>query len=271
MGKQLLIGTFLLVGMTMSLRLSAEQSVQMSEERSVQVSEQQPEQPRPIQTLRRAETLTTKGFIDKSSTFDPDLLDSLVKTDKFVMLISSYEGCTPCEWLRVSDVFNLYPISPYYTDFMLNAENQTVPYTFMVSGFPTCMIFDRSGEIIATTVGGGGTVYGKLDRIVAGERFSDHRIPGIPDVLMLPFLNVSHKANAAFMRGEMENVYIYATKAMAIFPNLYNRYLLYRYYLSKDNIEAAEHYRTLILTNVSRADEYVFRNLLIELRGDEGE
>ncbi|MCL2561746.1 MAG: hypothetical protein FWE10_05430, partial [Rikenellaceae bacterium] len=61
----------------------------------------------------------------------------------------------------------------------------------------------------------------------------------------------------------------YAAQAMAIYPNVYNRYLLYRYYLGKGNTEAAEHYLTLATTNLSGMEEYAFRDLLKELRGGE--
>jgi thioredoxin-related protein len=159
-------------------------------------------------SLNRAEIMTTKGFIDKKTTFDPVALDNLLKHDDYVMLISSFEGCIPCEWLRASDIFELYPISPYYTDFRLNSANETVPHTFFVSSFPTTIFFDKSGEIVTVLVGVK-DYYEKLDRIVKeGERFSEHKVQGVPDEQILPFLNYMHKANVANMKGEMENLWL---------------------------------------------------------------
>jgi len=252
MKKQLLIGTSLLIAMAMPLQLSAQQQSEQSE-------------PRP--RLQRAETLTTKGFIDKNTTFNPDLLDSLVKTDDFVMLMSSFEGCIPCEILRTSDIFERFPISPYYSNYLLNDVNQSIAYTFPFSGFPTNVIFDRSGEIIAVTVGASGNQYEKLERIIAGERFSDIQITGVSEDLILPFLNLLYKANAAFLREDMENVYKYATEAMAIHPTFYSRYLLYKYHLSKNDTATAEHHKKLALTNLNGREEQVFRKLISELRG----
>jgi thioredoxin-related protein len=218
-------------------------------------------------SLNRAQTLTTKGFIDKKTTFDPTALDSLLKHDDFVMLISSFEGCIPCEWLRTSDVFERYPISPYYTDFRLNSANETVPYTFFISTFPITIFFDKSGEIIAVLVGTK-DYYEKLDRIVAGERFSEHKIPGVPEDRMLSFMSFMHKANVANMRGETEKMYKYATEAMNICPSFYNSYLLYKYYLSKGDSTSADKYKALALENTEGRFEFVYKKLIQELRGE---
>ena len=221
-----------------------------------------------IQRLNRAKTITTKGFIDKKSTFNPTALDSLIKCDDFVMLISSYEGCGPCEILRTSDVFERFPITPYYTDYLLNRENETVPYTFSVSGFPTCMFFDKIGEIVAVTLGGCYSLYEKIDRIIKGEKIVDQAIPGVPNGQMLPFINCMYKANAAYMKGNMENLYKYATEAMSILPNFYNRYLLYKYYVNKKDSASANKYKELALANKDRRDEFVFKKLIEELKSD---
>ena len=223
--------------------------------------------------VKKAKKLTSKGFIDKKSIFSPSALDSLVKCDEYVMLISSFEGCTPCEWLRVSDVFDLYPVTPYYTDFLLNNNNETIPYTFAVSGFPTCIFFDGNGEIVAVTSGlsdtnaGIDNYYQKLDKIVKNkEPFCEHKIKGVSDDQQLPFFNYSHKANMAYLKGDMDGVYRYATKAMEIWPNLYNRYLLYKYYSSRNDTVKANEYKSLALDNASDRDEFVFKGLLKELR-----
>lgn len=221
--------------------------------------------------VNRAEKLTEKGFIDKKSTFDPVALDSLLKCDDYVMLISSYEGCGPCEWLRTSDVFDKYPITPYYTDFFLNSQNETVPYTFYVSGFPTCMYFDRNGEIVAVTMGTK-DLYEKLDRVVKnGENLCEHRIKGVDDAQILPFLNLMHKANSAYMRGDLESMSGYAAGAMEIFPNFYNRYLSYKYHQSKGDTAAADQYKTLALENASKLDDFIYKKLIAELKGEEAE
>lgn len=219
--------------------------------------------------INKAEKLTEKGFIDKKAIFDPAALDSLLKCDQYVMLISSFEGCTPCEWLRTSDVFDLYPITPYYTDFLLNSENATIPYTFYISGFPTCLFFDSTGEIVAVTTGLN-DYYKKLDKIVKGkERICEHSIRGIPVDRMLPFLNYSYKANVAYTKGEMDNVYKYATEAMQIHPNFYNRYLLYKYYLSKNELHSADKYKRLALENIDGRDNFIYKKLIEELKTEE--
>jgi hypothetical protein len=182
------------------------------------------------------------------------------------MLISSYEGCGPCEMLRTSDVFERFPITPYYTDYLLNRENETVPYTFSVSGFPTCMFFDKSGEIVAVTLGSSYSLYEKIDRIIKGEKIVDQAIPGVPNGQMLPFINCMYKANAAYMKGNMENLYKYATEAMSILPNFYNRYLLYKYYANKKDSASANKYKELALANKDRRDEFVFKKLIEELK-----
>lgn len=216
--------------------------------------------------VNKAERLTEKGFIDKKTTFNPTALDSLLKCDQYVMLISSFEGCTPCEWLRTSDVFDLYPITPYYTDFLLNSENATIPYTFYISGFPTCIFFDRTGEIVAVTVGTN-DYYEKLDKIVKeGQSLCEHSISGIPAERMLPFLNYSYKAGVAYIKGEADNMYAYATKAMEIHPNFYNRYLLHKYYLNKNDISSADKYKRLALENADGRDNFIYKKLIKELK-----
>lgn len=218
--------------------------------------------------LTKAASPTTKGFIDKKSVFNVDALDSLRLCDDYVMLISSYDGCMPCEWLRTSDVFDTYPISPYYTDFLLNDMNQTVPYTFFVTGFPTCFFFDKKGEIVAVT--SGVSNYGeKLEKIVKGkEPICEHKIDGISDELLLPFFNNSFSASKAYMKKEMSDVYKYATKAMEIYPNFYNKYLLYQYYLSQNNIEAANKYKASALDDAGRLDKIIYKKLIKELTGE---
>ncbi len=222
----------------------------------------------PAQEIKRAKTITTKGLIDKKSTFNPASLDSLLKCDDYVMLISSFEGCNPCEWLRVSDVFERYPITPYYTDMGLNATNLTVPRTFIVSGFPTCMFFDRSGEIVAVTKGVA-NYYAKLDSIVNKKLpLCEQEIDGLAADQVLPFMNLMHKANIADLRGDMESVYKYASEAMEIHPGFYNRYLLYKYYMSKGDAATAEKYKQLALDNEAPMDQYIYEDLLKEWKGE---
>ena len=218
------------------------------------------------QQVGRAQTPTTKGLIDKKSTFSPATLDSLLKCDKFVMLILSYEGCIPCEILRTSDVFDRFPITPYYIDYRLNNENATPVYTFSASGFPTCMIFDKSGKIVAITLGANHLLYERLEKIVNGENLIDRGIPGVPDDQILPFVNLMHKANIACLQGNMESVYQNATAAMNICPNFYNRYLLYKYYLSKADNASANKYKQLALENIDDRDKFVFKPLIDELK-----
>jgi thioredoxin-related protein len=221
-----------------------------------------------VNRLNRAQTMTTKGFIDKKSTFNPVALDSLLKTDDYVILMASYEGCIPCEWLRNSDIFELYPISPYYVDFRLNSDNETIPYAFYIAAFPTCLFFDKSGEIVAVTVGAR-DYYDKLDKIVKEkERFSEHKIAGIPDEQILPFLNYSYKANVAYMKGEMEEMYKYATKAMHIASNFYSKYLLHKYYASKNDMTSANQYKALALEHTDNRETFVYKKLIQELKGE---
>jgi thioredoxin-related protein len=212
--------------------------------------------------VRRAEKLTEKGFIDKKTVFDPVALDSLIKTDEYVMLFVSFEGCIPCEWLRTSDIFDIYPITPYYSDYLLGGNNETLPHAFYPRGFPTCLLFDGTGEIVAVTVGTK-DYYDVLDSIVnEKEKICMYSIPGIADENMLPFLNLSHKANVAYIKGDMDGVFLNATRAMEIHPNFYNRYLLYRYYSEKnDHVEAAK-YKSLALENISDRDRSVYKNLI---------
>lgn len=215
-----------------------------------------------------AKTITTKGFADKKSTFDPTKLDSLLKCDDYVMLISSFEGCNPCEWLRTSDVFELYPVTPYYTDMLLNSRNATVPQTFYVSGFPTCLFFDKTGEIVAVT-SGTANYYEKLDKIVKNkERLCERQLEGLSGEQVLAFYNCMYKANAAYLKGEMDNVNKYATEAMAIYPGFYNRYLLYKYYAGKGDAASADKYKALALDNVNELDGHVYKNLIQELKGE---
>lgn len=218
--------------------------------------------------VRRAEKLTEKGFADKKSTFDPAALDSLLKCDDYVMLISSFEGCGPCEWLRTSDVFDLYPVTPYYTDFLLNKENETVPYTFSVTGFPTCMFFNRSGEIVAVT-SGTAKYYDKLDRIINNkENLCESEIGGLEKDRILQLFNRMHKANTAYMRGDWEGVREYATAAMEIYPYFYNRYLLYKYYENGGDKASADRYKALALDNADERDGFVYKKLIAELKGE---
>lgn len=217
------------------------------------------------QNLRPAEKLTEKGFIDKKTTFNPDALDSLAKCDEYVMLISSFQGCNPCEELRTSDVFDTYPITPYYNDMLLGGENATLSYTFYAGGFPTCLYFDPTGEIVAVT-SGNNNLYAKLDRIVKGkERICEYPIDGVPEDQLLLLLNSSYKANVAYLKGEMDNVYKYATEAMDIYPGFYNRYLLYKYYSSKGDSISADKYKALALENIGNRDKAVYKKLIAEL------
>ena len=199
------------------------------------------------QGLRRAEKLTEKGMIDKKNTFCPDLLDSLVKCDDYVMLISSYEGCGPCEWLRTSNVFDTYPISPYYNDFLLGGNNDLVPYIFIGSGYPTCAYFDRNGDVVALTVGGGGALYDKLERITKNnEAVCDIEIGELSAEQTLVYYNFMYKAAVAHLRNDMDGVFEYAGKAMELHPAFYNRYLLYQYYLAGNDAEEANKYREML-------------------------
>lgn len=218
--------------------------------------------------LTKAATLTTKGFIDKKSVFSTTALDSLLKTDDYVMLISSYEGCMPCEWLRTSDVFENYPITPYYTDFLLGDMNQAIPYTFFVTGFPTCFFFDKKGEIVAVT-SGVANYSEKLDKIVKDkEPICEHEIEGISKELLLPFLNYSYKASRAYINKEMSDVYKYANKALEICLNFYNKYLLYQYYLNEKNLESANKYKKSALDDAGRLDQIIYKKLMKELTGE---
>lgn len=216
--------------------------------------------------VNRAIQLTKKGFIDKKSVFSPTALDSLLQTDEYVMLIASFEGCMPCEWLRTSDVFDQYPISPFYIDFRLNATNETIPHTMLVSGFPTCFFFNKSGEVVAVTKGTA-KYYEKLDRIIKDkERVCEATIQGLDSEQSLSFYNYSYKANAAYLKGDMDTMFEQALKSMELLPTVYNRYLLYTYYLNKNDVEMADKYRKLALENVSKRDEFIFGKLLEKLR-----
>lgn len=216
--------------------------------------------------LRRAKELTSKGLIAKESIFTPNALDSLLQCDEYVMLICSFEGCKPCERLRQSNVFELYPITPYYTDRLIGQGNETIRYTFSIHSYPTCIFFDRSGEIVAVTLG----VQDRetLDRItVRKEKFCEQKIQGVPDDQILLFINLLHKANIAYLRKDMDNVYKYASEAMEISPTFYGRYLLYKYYLSKNDPVSANKYKVLALENATNVDKVVCKDLISELTG----
>jgi hypothetical protein len=197
--------------------------------------------------LRTASAPTKKGLIDKKTRFSPERLDSLRRCDDYVMLISSYEGCGPCEWLRTSDVFDSYPVSPYYNDFLLGGDNDLVPYIFVGGGFPTCAWFDRNGDVVAITLGGGGRLYGQADRITKErEPICDLRIEGLSPQQTIAYYNLMYKAAVAHRRGDMEGVAEYAGKALELHPAFYNRYLMYRYHLAAGNTGSAGSYRALL-------------------------
>lgn len=216
--------------------------------------------------LNPAEKLTEKGFVDKESTFDPAALDSLLKCDEYVMLISSFEGCTPCGWLRTSDVFDTYPITPYYNDMLLGGGNATLPFILPKNGFPTCLYFDQTGEIVAVTGGAGADLYTKLDKIVKEkDTICEYRIDDLSADQVLSFLNLSYKANAASLKGAMEDMCKYATEAMNIYPDFYNRYLLYKYYASINDMDSADKYKALALENLNNRDKAIYKKLVEEL------
>lgn len=220
------------------------------------------------QSLRRAEKLTEKGLIDKKNTFCPDLLDSLTKCDDYVMLISSYEGCAPCEWLRTSNVFDTYPISPYYNDFLLGGNNDLVPFIFFSGGFPTCAYFDRNGDVVAMTIGGGGTLYDKLERITKnGEAICDIEVGGLSAEQALSYYNYMYKAAVSQLRGDMDGVLEYAGKAMELHPAFYNRYLLYQYYLAKNDMESANKYKVL-LNDCTPLEAQIYKKLIAGLKAE---
>ncbi len=217
------------------------------------------------QGLKRAEKLTEKGMIDKKSTFDPNVLDSLTQCDDYVMLISSYEGCGPCEWLRTSDVFDNYPITPYYNDFLLGGNNAIVPQIFIGSGFPTCAYFDRNGDVVAITIGGGGALYDKLERITKDkEAVCDLKVDELSPEETLAYYNHMYKAAVSYMKKEMDGVLEYATRAMELHPGFYNRYLLYQYHLAKGDTETANKYKAL-LSERERREESAYKELIREL------
>lgn len=217
-------------------------------------------------SVRKAAKLTEKGYPDKKTVFDPAALQALLETDDYVMLISSFEGCIACEWIRQSDVFDLYPVSPYYNDMLLNEANATIPYVFFGTGFPTCAIFNKKGEIVSITVGAK-DYYEKLDKIVAGETVMEHdRIPGLAEDDKLPYFNALYKANAAYLKGDMETMREYAAESMAILPTFYNRYLQYKYHLSRNETDVAEEYKTAMLEAPSPLEEIVFKKLIAELK-----
>lgn len=216
--------------------------------------------------LNPAEKLTEKGFVDKESTFDPAALDSLLKCDEYVMLIVSYKWCQPCEKLRTSDIFDRYPITPYYIDYKLNERNRTMLNILpWMEGVPTCLYFNPKGEIVAVTCGIG-DLYEKLDRIVnEKERICEYAIEGVPADRIFALLNCSYKANAAYLKGEMEEMHKYATQALEISPGFYNKYLLYKYYSSKNDTASANKYKTLALENLSDRDGGIYKEFIAEL------
>ncbi len=221
-----------------------------------------------IEMLRRAEKVTEKGFADKKTTFCPERLDSLTRCGGYVMLISSYEGCGPCEWLRTSDVFDTRPVTPYYNDFMLGGNNDLVPWIFFGSGFPTCAYFDGNGDVVAITIGGGGDLYGKLERIIeGGETVCDLRVGELSAEQTLSYYNFMYKAAVAHLRNDMDGVLEYATRAMELHPAFYNRYLLYRYHLARNDTGPAAEYRAL-LNDYSRIEAVVYKKLIAGLNAE---
>ncbi len=219
-------------------------------------------------SLRRAEKLTEKGLIDKKNTFNPNLLDSLTQCDEYVMLISSYEGCTPCEWLRTSDVFDNYPITPYYNDFLLGGTNDLVPYIFIGGGYPTCAYFDKNGDVVAITLGGGSRLYEKLDRITKNkEAICDLEVGELSKEQTLRYYTYMYKAAVSDLRNDMDGVLEYAGKARELHPGFYNGYLLYKYYLSRNDTRTANEYKAQ-LSNPNRREAQAFKKFISELNAE---
>jgi hypothetical protein len=198
------------------------------------------------------------------------LMDSLIKTNKFVMITIGTAGCDLCSDINKIVIHDSSKVTKVFLNIEHHKNNLLLAQSLFNKGYPTSYIIDKNYNLIGI-IDGLERFNEQLDSIIRYKQnpINFHSIDGdVEDKNIIPTLNFTFKASINYFENDFENLNKNVRISFKYGSFFFNNYLLYEYFTHKNNADSAKYYKYKALKYNRHINTHIYKDLIDKLKAN---